>query len=179
VVSLAAASTLLLGVQVIGGLAGASASLSAGKASQRAYQLQAKQAALNTRLDVLRTRTELLNHKRQGIAILEKTASDIATLNARAAAGAINPFSGSILNTAELIRGRGVRDFDVTVQNRRMLELEAQLLETGGALQQQEYELAGRNARHQGYVNALNAGLDVASAVGRYSLSRGGGNKDG
>jgi len=144
------------------------------KAQQQMYNMQAKQAEMQARANVLRTRAETLNHKRQGIEVLKKISSNLATINARAAAGSIDPFSGSVANLAIYNLGKGVTDFFTSKENQELMQLQGQVIEAGGAIQSAQYVAAGNMARRQGYINAaatLGEGAYMANQTGGFSFT--------
>ena len=116
---------------------------------------QMQQAEMQARAGMLRTRSETLNHKRQGIQVLKKIAQNLATINARAAAGSVDPFSGSVANLAIYNLGKGVTDFYTSKENQELMQLQGQIIETGGAIQSAQYVAAGNMARRQGFINAV------------------------
>ena len=125
------------------------------KAQQQMYNMQAKQAEMQAKAGMLRTRAETLNHKRQGIEVLKKISRNLATINARAAAGSVDPFSGSVANLAIYNLGKGVTDFFTSKENQELMQLQGQMIEAGGAIQSAQYVAAGNMARRQGYINAV------------------------
>jgi len=144
------------------------------KAQQQMYNLQAKQAEMQARAGMLRTRSETLNHKRQGIQVLKKIAQNLSTINARAAAGSVDPFSGSVANLAIYNLGKGVTDFFTSKENQELMQLQGQIIEAGGAIQSAQYVAAGNMARRQGYINAvatLGEGAYMANQTGGFSFT--------
>ena len=149
-------------------------SIQMGKAQQRMYNAQAKQAEMQAKAQALNTRTEALNHKRQGIEVLKKMLSNLATINARASAGGIDPFSGSVGNFAFANMAKGAVDFYTTTENQQLTEASAKIIEAGGAIQSAQFIGAGNMAKRQGYINAMSQ-LGSAAAMS----SSGGGYKPG
>ena len=128
-----------------------------GKAQQQVYQLQAKSAALAARADTL-------NYKREGIEVLKRVVENLATVNARAAANSVDPFSGSVANLAIYNLGKGVTNFYTSKENQEMSQLQGQIIEAGGAIQSAQYIGAGNMARRQGQIAMMSS---FASAGGQ------------
>ena len=128
-----------------------------GQAQAKLYGAQARQAELQARAQVLRSRAEALNHMRNGVEVLKNVARNMATINARAAAGSIDPFSGSVQNLAMYNMGKGVADFYTTRENRQMAELNGKIIEASGAMQSAQYIAAGSMAKRQGFMNMISS----------------------
>lgn len=144
-------------VAIAAAVAGGIGSYTMGQAQAKLYGAQARQAELQARAQVLRTRAEAVNHMRNGVEVLKNVARNMATINARAAAGSIDPFSGSVQNLAMYNMGKGVADFYTTKENRRMLELDGQIIEAAGAMQSAQYTAAGSMAKRQGFLNMISS----------------------
>ena len=130
-------------------------SIQMGKAKGQLYQMQARQATLQAKSDMLKNRAETLNHKKQGIEILENTVRGMAAINARAAAGGIDAFSGSVANYAETQTKKGTVDFFASTENQQLLQAQGQIIEAVGAIQAAQYTGAATLAKRQGYINAM------------------------
>ena len=130
-------------------------SIQMGKAKGQLYQMQARQATLQAKSDMLKNRAETLNHKKQGIEILENTVRGMAAINARAAAGGIDAFSGSVANYAETQTKKGTVDFFASTENQQLLQAQGQIIEAVGASQAAQYTGAATLAKRQGYINAM------------------------
>lgn len=135
-----------------------------GKAQQQVYQLQAKQAEMQAKSAALAARADTLNYKREGIEVLKKVVENLATVNARAAANSVDPFSGSVANLAIYNLGKGVTNFYTSKENQEMSQLQGQIIEAGGAIQSAQYIGAGNMARRQGQIAMMSS---VASAGGQ------------
>ncbi len=133
-----------------------------GKAQQDMYNAQAKQAEMQARNQVLQNRAEVLNHKRQGIEVLKKISQNLSSINARAAAGSIDPFSGSVQNLAIYNLGKGATDFYTSRENQMIGQAQSSIIEAGGSMQSAQYLMAGKLARQQGYINAIGIMSDRA-----------------
>jgi len=149
---------------------GAFQQIQQGRAQQAMYNKQAEQALMQAKQKALQNRTEALNHKRTGIEVLKKMAQNLSTINARAAAGSIDPFSGSVDNLAMANTGKGAIDFYTSTENQALLEAQAKINEAGGTIQSAQLILAGNMAKRQGYINAAmtigSAAMDANSMGG-------------
>jgi len=142
-----------IGSAVLSGLS----QLQMGRAQQQLYGLQAKQAEMQAKAQMLKYRSEAINHRRQGVEVLKKVAQNLATINARAAAGSVDPFSGSVQNLAIYNLGKGVTDFYTTKENREMALLGGKIAEATGSIQAAQYTAAGNMAARQGQILALSS----------------------
>lgn len=150
---------IAVGAQVIGGFA----QMQMGRAQQAMYNMQAQQATMQAKVQMLQARAETLNHKRQGIEVLKKVAENLASINARAAAGSVDPFSGSVQNLAVYNLGKGVTDFYTSKENQEMSQEQAKIIEAAGAMQSAQYIGAGNLAKRQGQILALQSFGGAAS----------------
>lgn len=135
-----------------------------GKAQQQVYNMQAKQAEMQAKSAVLGQRAEALNYKRQGVEVLEKAVENLATINARAAANVVDPFSGSIANLSTYNFGKGVTNFYTSKENQEMSKLQGNIIEAAGAIQSAQYIGAGNMAKRQGQIAMISS---FASAAGQ------------
>lgn len=131
--SFAIAAAALSGVSAL-------AQIKAGKQAQLAYKQQAERAKLEGR-------QKALEYRAKGVDSLRQISKNIASVNARAAAGGIDPFSGTPQTVKAVSTEAGFTDALVLREN-------AQLVELGGVMQAGEYEMAGRQARLQSYIGA-------------------------
>ena len=136
---------------VIGGIQ----SIQMGKAQQDMYNAQAQQSLMQARSAALAQRADTLEYKRQGVAVMENLVRNMATVNARAAAGAIDPFSGSVSNLVTANLEKGVTDFYTSRENVELSAAQSKLIEASGGFQAAQYTAAGSFAKRQGYMNAL------------------------
>ena len=135
-----------------------------GKAQQQVYRMQAKQAEMQAKSAALGARAEALNYKREGIEVLRKAAENLSTINARAAANSVDPFSGSVANLAIYNLGKGVTNFYSNRENQEMNQLQGQIIEASGAIQSAQYIGAGNMARRQGQIAMISS---MGSAFGQ------------
>ena len=157
---------IAVGGQVLGGFA----AIQQGRAQQDMYNAQAKQAEMQARNQVLQNRAEVLNHKRQGIEVLKKISQNLASINARAAAGSIDPFSGSVQNLAVYNLGKGVTDFYTSRENQMIMQAQSSVIEAGGQMQAAQYQMAGKLAKQQGYINAIASFSGAASDAKQFGM---------
>jgi hypothetical protein len=114
------------------GAMGAASQVQAGKTTAAGYMAQATQARVQAR-------GEALKYKQQGVAVLDNILRTQATINARAGAGSIDPFSGSAGALQQYALARGALESYAAIDNRLIAE-------RTGELQAQQYESAARAA---------------------------------
>jgi hypothetical protein len=148
--------TVAVGLAIAGlaiGAVSAYSSYEQGQAQKRQYNLQAKQSTIEGE-------RRALQYEQRANDLLRRRRATNATLAARAAAGGVDPFSGSpdILRAAnDTAMGR---DYVVLLND-------ADAALRGGAFQSSLYESAGATAARAGTFSAatkfLSANLDAAS----------------
>lgn len=107
--------------------------MQAGKAAARGL---AQQAAITQ----VQARSEALKYRQQGVNALKNIVRTNSTLNARAAAGGIDPFSGSALGLAQFTQSEGAKEFFVTEDNQIIAR-------EGGSIQAQLYMDQAKQAK--------------------------------
>ena len=153
-------------------------SIQMGQAKGKLYQMKARQATLQAKSDMLKNRAETLNHKKQGIEILENVVRGMAAINARAAAGGIDAFSGSVANYAETQTKKGTVDFFASTENQQLLQAQGQIIEAVGAAQAAQYTGAATLAKRQGWINGMQSFMkagQMGQSSGMFGGSGGGG----
>jgi hypothetical protein len=126
-----------------------------GNIARGQYAAQAAQAGLQGRAQALR-------YAQQGNAVLNRSLEAQAMARARAAAGGIDPFSGSAQFVQELSSRDAASDLGLLGDNAEMARLAA-------ATQEGIYRQAGREARRAGLLR----GVTIAGeGVGRYMKLR-------
>jgi hypothetical protein len=130
------------------GAMGAASQVQAGKTTAAGYMAQATQARVQAR-------GEALKYKQQGVAVLDNILRTQATINARAGAGSIDPFSGSAGALQQYALARGALESYAAIDNRLIAE-------RTGELQAQQYESAARAAIAQARGAAF---MTLASSV--------------
>ena len=120
---------------------GAYGTYQSGQQQQRLYNLRSQQATLSSR-------QEMLPHKQKGVQALQKISATLAAVNARAAAGAMDPYSGTPGALRDFALSEGMQDYTISREN-------AQLIEQVGILQSIDFKQAGANAAYQGRIGAI------------------------
>ena len=143
---MAEAAVIAAGAKLIG----AYGSYQAGKIQQKMYDMKARQA-------LLRSDQEALNEKRKGVQVLQKILATQAAINARAGAGAIDPYSGTPQGLRVFAAAEGMQDFQITRDN-------ASLIEQVGILQSIDNKQAGSMAAYQGRLAAITQTGEAAFA---------------
>lgn len=137
------------------GAAGLSAvaQLKSGQATAGGLRSQATQTRMQAK-------GEALKYKQQGVAVLENILQTQATLNARGAAGGIDPFSGSANALQQYALAQGAKENYTTMDN-------AIIAVRSGELQAQEYESAARSAMSQARMGAI---MSLAQGAFSYGM---------
>lgn len=124
---------------------------SGGRQQEKLARREAEQARFQGRV-------QALQYEQQANRMLKASLETQAAARARAAAGGVDPFSGSAGFVQHLSAVEGLEDF-------KILSGSAQLAREQGALQGSIYEDAGRYARRRGLLGAATA---IASGVASY-----------
>ena len=137
------------------GAAGLSAvaGLKSGQATAGGLRSQATQTRMQAK-------GEELKYKQQGVAVLDNILRTQATLNARAGAGSIDPFSGSANALQQYALAQGAKENYTTMDN-------AIIAVRSGELQAQEYESAARSAMSQARMGAI---MSLAQGAFSYGM---------
>ena len=139
-------------IAVAGAAVSAYGQMQAGKAQARGL---AQQAALTQ----VQARSEALKYRQQGVETLKNIVRTNSTLNARAAAGGIDPFSGSAAGLAQFTQSEGAKEFFVTEDNQIIAR-------EGGAIQAQLYMDQAKQAKRGAMFAAAGT---LLSAAGSFS----------
>ena len=110
-------------IGVATGLVGAAGALQSGKAQQKAFAAQAQQAAMQATQARVQARSEALKFRRQGVEVLDRIVRNNATINARAGAGGIDPFSGSAKSLQQYALAKGGLEFFTAEDNEAITTL--------------------------------------------------------
>ena len=106
----------------------------------------------------LRGRAQALQYKQQGIEVLRRLNENLASTVARAAAGGVDPLSGSALNLQNYAMREGMRDYNQSRDNA--------LIATGmSEYQAQQYKAAGKTAYRTGLLGTITAIGTTAAEV--------------
>jgi hypothetical protein len=128
-------------------------SVKQGQQEQKLYEQQAEQARFQARV-------QATQYEQQANRMLKASLETQAAARARAAAGGVDPFSGSAGFVQDLSAKEGIEDF-------KILSDSATLARESGQLQGQIYEDAGRYARRRGLLGAATAIGQGAASYGR------------
>lgn len=135
---------------------GAVGQYQAGKAQEKIYQAQAQQEEIKGRTEAIRARSE-------GVKTLDSIRRTMATINARGAAGAIDPFSGSAGSLQSYALREGYTEFDISQEN-------AKLAAASAGFQANIYRASGAAAKQAGMFQAIGtvgqAGMGYMQAGG-------------
>jgi len=155
---------------VAAALVGAYGTIQQGKATDAMYKGQADQTLVQARSQVLQSRQEALNHREDGIKVLEQMKKNAATINARAAAGSLDPFSGSLGNLMTVNLDQGFQDFTMTRDNRFIAEQNQIIIQKSAEHQAAQYRAAGKAAKKSAMFSAITS---VAMAGASYGMMGG------
>lgn len=144
----AALPFIALGASGLSAVAG----LKSGQATAGGLRSQAMQTRMQAK-------GEELKYKQQGVAVLDNILRTQATINARAGAGSIDPYSGSAGSLAIQALAKGALEKYMTVEG-QIISLRS------GELQAQEYESAARSAMSQARMGAIMSLAQGAAAYG-------------
>lgn len=115
--------------------------IQAGRQQARAYEAQARQ-------EELKGKQAELQYRQQGLEVLRRTRSTMSTVTARAAAGGLNPYSGSPQSLKNYASATGTEEFYLSREN-------AQLALVTGEINAQQNRMAASQARRQGMIGAI------------------------
>tara|TARA_B000000532_G_scaffold80562_1_gene64224 strand:+ start:268 stop:744 length:477 start_codon:yes stop_codon:yes gene_type:complete len=130
------------------------ATVDAGKAERQLYEAKAYEAKIQGRKDAL-------NYKEQGIKVLQDINKTMATVNARAGSGNMNPYATG--DTSDILMGytlrEGVNDFTIARDN-------STIAQQMGNYQAANYRVAGKNAEMIAKKKATGDALQSVAKVG-------------
>jgi hypothetical protein len=148
---------------VAAAIIGAYGQYQAGKSQEKIYQAQAQQEEIKGRTEAIRSRAE-------GVKTLDAIRRTMSTINARGAAGAIDPMSGSAGSLQTYALREGYTEFDISQEN-------AKLAAASAGFQANIYRASGSLARQAGKAQAIStvgqAGMSYFGAGGtdsKYSI---------
>lgn len=119
-------------------------------ASLQAAQAQAKGLAAQASMARLQGRQEALKYKQQGVAVLDNIIRTKAAINARKAAGNVDPFSGSGLSLMNFAQATGTREYAMT-ENNALIALR------GGEMQAGQYMTQATATMRAGMLQGIGA----------------------
>lgn len=132
----------------------------------RAEKLRYNQEAAQARL---RGRSQAIAYKQQGADVLRRMNENMSTIVARAAAGGVDPLSGSAQALQNYARKEGYREYNTAIDN-------SQLALGMADYQAEIYKKAGRTAMTTAYIGMAGAGfagLQQSQQTGFKALSLG------
>ena len=115
--------------------------MQAGRQQAAAYRAQAKQ-------EELKAGQASIQHLQQGVATLRRLRGNISAVNARAAAGGLDPYSGSPAALKQYAQKAGTEEFYLTQEN-------SQLALITGEMNAAQYNMAATQAKRQGMMSAV------------------------
>lgn len=180
-------SGLFSALGALGTVAGGVSSMMAGQQQSAMYGMQAAQAQMQSQQALAQAKANELKYKsaevqyiQQGVNVLNRTLSTVATITARAGAGSIDPFSGSAGQLSNLAFGKGFGEFNFAREGAAMAREGQEIaLASGQAnaaafnMQAGIYDMMGQQAEMAGYVKGATSifgGLYSASQIGGPSL---------
>lgn len=120
---------------------------------------QARGLAAQATMARLQGKQEALKYREQGVQVLENILQTQATINARAAAGGVDPFSGSAKALSEYALSRGALESYTIMDNQVIAE-------RGGEMQAQQYMQQARGVMRAGMIGAIAKGATTAYQFG-------------
>ncbi len=144
-------------VMVGGAVLSAYGQIRQGQAQKAMYQAQAQQAEIQGRSQAIKARQEALAYRQEGVKALETTRRNMATMNARGAAGALDPFSGSVGNLMTLNMGYGVEDYYTALDNVALAQENQTIARSAAQYQAGIYRSAGSMAMQNAYIGAASS----------------------
>lgn len=141
----AVAGMILSGISAV-------AQIQAGRQQARAYEAQARQ-------EELKGKQAELQYRQQGLEVLRRTRQNMSTVTARAAAGGLNPYTGSPQSLKNYASATGTEEFYLAREN-------AQLALITGDINAQQNRMAASQARRQGFISAVGTLGSAALTMG-------------
>jgi hypothetical protein len=155
---------------IAGGQAQAKMANAQAAAAQQAAQQQAMASLREATMQRMKTRSEVLKYKEQGVRTLENIVSTMATLNAMSGTGGIDPFSGSAgaLNQFALARGadEAYTARDNATITLRAGEMQANIFEEDAQLELDRGAQEASRLRYEGKVAKTESYFKAATTLG-------------
>lgn len=152
----------------------AAATIQGGRAADAQFKAQAQQTLVQARSQVLQSRQQELQHRENGIKVLEQMVRNQATINARGAAGALDPFSGSLGNLLTVNLDQGYQDFTVQKDNAFIESQNQTIIQKSAEHQAAQFRAAGAQAKKSAMFSAITS---VGMSIGTYGMMGGPGGK--
>ena len=153
--ALGSAAGISSAAQGIGMVASAASSMS----QMMGARSQARGLAAQATMARIQGKQEALKYREQGLSVLDNILQTQAAINARAAAGGIDPFSGSALALTRYAEGRGAREV-FTIRDNQIIA------ERGGEMQAAEYMKQARSTMQAGMIKGITSFGTTAYNVG-------------
>lgn len=138
----------------------------------QAGRAQAKGLARQAAMTQLQGRAEALKYREQAVATMDRVLRTQATINARAGAGSIDPFSGSALALQDYAMAEGANEIYVSKDN----EIVAR---EGGLIQSAQLMQQSKSAYQAGIFQAVGTLGSAALSYGQIGGKPSGGNTAG
>ena len=120
---------------------------------------QARGLAAQATMARIQGKQEALKYREQGLSVLDNILQTQAAINARAAAGGVDPFSGSAKALSEYALSRGAQETYTIMDNQVIAE-------RGGEMQAQQYMQQARGVMRAGMIGAIAQGATTAYQFG-------------
>lgn len=140
-------------VAVAAAVAGGVSKIAQGRQAEDMYFKQAVQARTQAR-------GESLKYQQQANAILKRSVETQAAARARAAAGGIDPFSGSSQFIMDLSAAEGLREFGISMDNAKLSSIQ-------GEDQALQFITAGRRAKNRGLLEGIASMAGAGQSFGK------------
>ena len=140
-------------LQAIGSIVSVVSSISSAQAQSQQQRIQAQQAELQGRQNAL-------NYNKQAYAVLQRQQQLASVARARAAAGGVDPLTGSPMTIQQVDAMRAGEEFQIAKEN-------AEMAVYGGLAQSQSLMEASRATMTTGLISAGASGLIGLSQVGK------------
>ena len=170
----AALPLVMAGVSAIGTISGGMAQQKMANAQAAAAQQAAQQQAMaslrEATMQRMKGRSEVLKYREQGVRTLENVLRNISTINARAGAGGIDPFSGSAQALENYALGTASDEYGMSLDNAiitlRSHELQAGIFEEDAQIQLDRGAQEAALLRYQGKVAKTQSFFKAATTLG-------------
>ena len=140
-------------LQAIGSIVSVVSSISSAQAQSQQMRIQASQAELQGRQNAL-------NYNKQAYTVLQRQQQLASVARARAAAGGVDPLTGSPMTIQQVDAMRAGEEFQIAKEN-------AEMAVYGGLAQSQSLMAASRATMTTGLLSAAAGGLVGLSQVGK------------
>lgn len=146
-------SQALQAISAVATVGSAVSQISAGYQQKAQYEFQAAQSRLQGR-------AQAVKYEQQGISIMKRSLEAQAMARARAAAGGIDPFSGSAKFIQDISAQDAGEEIDLSRENARLAALT-------GETQAETLRSAGRSTRSRGLLGGFTTVLEGGVKIGK------------